>query len=138
MPFWTRLLVAGNIAAYRISRGRIGSKMAGQSVLLLNTLGNRSGKTRTIPINYYLDQGNYVIVASNWGSDHQPAWYTNLRHDPSATIQVKDRLIKVRSSLAEGENYERLWSLVTSRNPFYTRYQKQTRRKIPLVILTPQ
>lgn len=136
MAFWTKLLVAGNIAAYRLSRGRLGSTLAGQSVLLLTTQGRRSGKARTIPINYYLDQGRYVIVASNWGSDHHPAWYTNLRHDPHASLQVKDQRIQASASFAEGAEYERLWQVVTGRNPFYTRYQQKTQRKIPLVILT--
>lgn len=136
MAFWTRILMTGNITAYRLSRGRIGSTLAGQTVLLLTTLGNRSGKARTIPINYYLDQGRYVLVASNWGSDHQPGWYTNLRHDPHATLQVKDKTINASASFAEGAEYERLWRYVTSRNSRYTDYQQQTQRKIPLVILT--
>jgi deazaflavin-dependent oxidoreductase (nitroreductase family) len=136
MAFWTKLFVASNLAAYRASRGWVGSKMSGQTVLLLTTLGRRSGKVHTIPINYYLDQERYVIVASNWGSDHHPAWYTNLRHDPHATLQVKDKMIKVNASFAEGEEYERLWRYVASRNPLYPRYQQQTQRKIPVVIFT--
>ncbi len=97
MASWTRLFVSLNLAAYRLTRGWVGGKMAGQTVLLLTTLGRRSGKLHTIPINYYLDQERYVIVASNWGSDHQPAWYINLRSDPHATLQVKDKIIKPRN-----------------------------------------
>lgn len=137
MASWTRLFVAMNLAAYRITRGWVGGKMGGQTVLLLTTLGRRSGKLHTIPINYYLDQERFVIVASNWGSDHQPAWYINLRHDPHATLQVKEKIIKVSAKFAEGAEYERLWQYVTSRNSLYSGYQQQTQRKIPLVIFSP-
>ncbi len=136
MSFWARLFVRLNLAAYRVSRGWVGSNIGGQTVLLLTTLGRRSGKLHTIPINYYLDQERYVIVASNWGSDHHPAWYTNLRSDPRATLQVKDKMFKTKASFAEGEEYERLWQYVTSRNSLYTGYQQKTTRKIPLVIFT--
>lgn len=111
--------------------------MAGQSVLLLNTVGRKSGKRYTTPINYYTDKDRYVVVASNWGSDHHPSWYYNLLHQPAATIQVKGKLIEVSASLSGGEEYDRLWGYVTKSNDFYVRYQQQTRRKIPLVILTP-
>jgi F420H(2)-dependent quinone reductase len=138
MPFGTKLLMATNVFLYRISRGAIGGKMAGQSVLLLNTVGRKSGKVYTTPLNYYRDQGNLVVVASNWGQDRHPAWFINLRHLPDATIQLKDRVIKVSARQAEGDEYERLWCHVAQMNPFYTRYQQQTRRKIPLVILAPE
>lgn len=129
--------MSSNILAYRLSGGRVGSRMGGQSVLLLNTTGRRSSKPHTTPTNYYLDQGRYVIVASNWGSDHHPAWYFNLLHQPAVTIQVKEKVIKVSAIPAEGDEYDRLWCLVTHSNPFYNRYQQKTRRKIPLIILTP-
>ena len=137
MAIGTRLLMVVNIALYRVSAGRVGGKMAGQSVLLLNTVGRKSGKRVTTPINYYMDKDRYIVVASNWGSDHHPAWYYNLLHQPAATIQVLSKVIRVSASLAEGDEYERLWCYVTKQNAFYTRYQQQTRRKIPLVILTP-
>ncbi|HEX7433959.1 MAG TPA: nitroreductase/quinone reductase family protein [Anaerolineaceae bacterium] len=137
MTIGTRLLMGTHIFLYRISGGRVGSKMAGQSVLLLNTVGRKSGKRYTTPINYYTDKDRYVVVASNWGSDHHPSWYYNLLHQPAATIQVKGKLIAVSASLSGGEEYDRLWGYVTKLNDFYVRYQQQTRRKIPLVILTP-
>lgn len=138
MPFGTRLLMTANVLLYRLTKGVIGGKMAGQSVLLLDTVGRKSGKTYTTPLNYYQDQGNYVVVASNWGQDHHPAWFLNLLHQPTASIQVKNRVIQVSATQPEGEEYERLWCYVSQKNPFYSRYQEQTRRKIPLVILIPE
>ncbi len=138
LPFGTRLLKTTHVFLYELSSGWLGGKMAGQSVLLLKTVGRKSGKTYTTPLNYYPDQGNFVVVASNWGQDRHPAWFLNLLHQPAAAVRVKNQVIQVSASQAEGDEYERLWCYVSQKNAFYTRYQQQTRRKIPLVILAPE
>ncbi|MEJ2707466.1 MAG: nitroreductase family deazaflavin-dependent oxidoreductase [Anaerolineales bacterium] len=127
-----------NVLLYRLSGGRLGSRMAGQSVLLLHTTGRKSGKSYLTPLNYYRDGDHYILVASNWGKDHHPDWFYNLTAQDTAVIQVKDRSLPVRARLAEGEEYQRLWRYVTDKNDFYVRYQEKTDRKIPLVILTPE
>ena len=132
---WIKVLMAMNVFMYRLSRGALGSKMAGQSVLLLHTVGRKSGKAFTIPLNYYRDGEDYV--ASNWGKEYHPAWFYNLMQQGRTTIQVKARTIRVNASQPAGAEYERLWKVVTSQNDYYVRYQKQTSRKIPLVILAP-
>jgi F420H(2)-dependent quinone reductase len=137
MDFQIRLLMAVNTFLYRLTGGKLGSRMAGQSVLLLHTTGRKSGKSYTTPINYYRDGLNYVLVASNWGKEKNPAWYYNLLHADSTTIQVKNQTIRVKPGLAAAGDYDRLWAHVTSLNKFYTQYQQQTGRKIPIVILTP-
>ncbi len=138
MPnFRIRLLMAVNIFLYRLTGGRLGSRMAGQSILLLHTTGRKSGKTYITPLNYYSDGKTFVLVASNWGKEKNPAWYYNLLHMDSTTIQVNNQTIQVRPRLATSQDYDRLWKHVTSRNKFYTQYQQQTGRKIPLVILAP-
>jgi deazaflavin-dependent oxidoreductase (nitroreductase family) len=138
MNIWVKALMATNVLAYRLSRGLLGSRMAGQSVLLLHTVGRKSGRSYITPVNYYRDGENYVLVASNWGNDSHPGWFFNLMHQSIATIQVKDQTIHARAREATAEEYERLWKYVTSKNDYYVRYQKQTRRKIPIVILTPE
>lgn len=136
MDFLEKVLIFLNTNLYRFTRGLLGSKMAGQDVLLLETTGRKSGKHYTTPINYYRDQGNYLVVASNWGKDHHPQWYYNLLHQPETTIQVKDRKLHVRAQTVPEADYERLWKLVSGQNEFYVQYQRATRRKIPLVILS--
>ena len=59
----------------RISRGRIGSKLGTQTILLLHTTGRKSGQERVIPIAYFDYEGKYLIVASNWGKDQNADWY---------------------------------------------------------------
>jgi deazaflavin-dependent oxidoreductase (nitroreductase family) len=135
MGFGVKLLMAGNIFIYRLSRGRVGDRLASQSILLLNTTGRRSGKTFTTPLNYYRDGEDFILVASNWGNEHNPGWFYNLINQEEAVVQVKDRPITVHASVIEGEDYERLWQLVTEKNAFYKKYQSKTRRRIPLVRL---
>jgi deazaflavin-dependent oxidoreductase (nitroreductase family) len=125
-----------NVFLYRLTGGRLGSRMAGQNVLLLHSTGRKSGKSYVTPLNYYRDGENFLVVASNWGQDHHPAWFYNLMQQHTTTIQMKERVIQVHPSQANGEDYERLWSLVSGQNAYYVRYQQQTGRKIPVVILT--
>ena len=74
----------------RISRGRIGSKLGTQTILLLHTTGRKSGQERVIPIAYFDYEGKYLIVASNWGKDKNASWYLNLKKQPRAALEVKD------------------------------------------------
>jgi deazaflavin-dependent oxidoreductase (nitroreductase family) len=130
--------MAIHVLVYRLTRGVLGSRMAGQSVLLLHTIGRKSGKNRITPINYFRDGERFVVVASNWGRSNNPAWYINLQNQPAVTIQVKSEVIKVRPEDATRAEYQRLWKLVTGKNDYYVRYQKQTQRTIPIVILIPE
>ncbi len=138
MAFWVKILMALNIFLYRLTGGVLGGRMMGQNVLLLTTLGRRSGKERVTPVNYYRDGENYFLVGTNWGKPVQASWYLNLVHRPAAVIQVKRKTLAVTARPADGDEYDRLWAHVAGLNPFYPRYQAQTRRRIPIVILTPQ
>ena len=136
--FWIKPLMAVNRLALRLSGGRLGSRMAGQDVLLLETRGRKTGKDYQTPINYYRDGEDYVVVASNWGKHNHPGWYFNLKDCPAAAILLRGQRIPVIARDASGAEYQRLWKQVTGRNPFYTQYQQQTDRQIPLVVLTRQ
>ena len=133
VKFFTTL----NVFIYRVTGGILGSQMGGQSMLLLSTTGRKSGKIHVIAISFFRDGNDYILVASNWGKDHHPAWYHNLISQPLAKIQVKAHKIRVSARPAALEEYDRLWTLVNAKNPIYNRYQRNTRRKIPIVILEP-
>lgn len=121
----------------RLSRGRIGSKLGTQTVLLLHTVGRKSGQDRAIPIAYFDYEGKYLIVASNWGRDKNADWYLNLQKQPHATLEVRGKKIEVQSREAQGEEYVRLWKFATEQHPPYLNYQKMTTRHIPIVVLEP-
>ncbi len=132
-----RFLSASHAFWYRVSGGRILRKMRGADVLLLTTTGRRTGKNRTTPLIYVQDGENLGIVASNGGRDHDPAWWTNLQHNPRAQVQVKGNRKTVTAEKAGPEDTTRLWSMLTKVYPAYDDYQKKTKRTIPVVILRP-
>ncbi len=126
--------MALNALALRLSRGRIGSKLGTQTVLILHTVGRKSGQERTIPIAYFAYEDQYLIVASNWGKDKNADWYLNLKNDPHAKLELNGRMILVAAHEAQGEEYGRLWKFVTDRHPPYLNYQQMTTRHIPIMM----
>jgi len=123
-----------NAFLIKISNGKIGGKLGAQTILILHTTGRKSGQPRSIPIAYFFHEGKYLIVESNWGKDNHADWYFNLQKQPQASIEVNGRMIKVKASFAEGEEYPRLWEYVTKKHAPYLEYQKMTERKIPIVV----
>ena len=130
-----QLFGAEHVRVYRETGGAHGYHWRGTEILLLTTKGRRSGEPRTTPLIHRTDSGRWVIVASKGGAPEHPAWFTNLEADPDATIQVLADEIPVRMSVAEGEERERLWKLMTEVWPAYDEYQAKTDRPIPIVVL---
>ena len=120
---------------YRASGGRLGSSMGKASVLLLTTTGRRSGKPRTTPLYYVRDGTNFAVVASNGGSDRDPAWWLNLKANPAAMVQAGRKHCKVLASVATAEEHDRLWPVLVITYPGYADYVAGTPRAIPVVIL---
>lgn len=137
MSNWIKVFTAANAWVFQKTRGRLGSRMGQQAVLLLHTIGRQSGKPYTTPLSYYRDGNAYLVVASNWGKEEHPNWFQNLERNSRTTIQVGVSTIQVEARPAKGEEYERLWDLVTHQNDQYLKYQKGLARQIPIVILTP-
>ncbi len=138
MDFFRRLLTRLNAFLLRVTGGRLGGQLGSQSILILSTTGRRSGRPRATPLAYYRDGTSYIVVASNWGKDTHPNWLLNLQRQPRGSIQVGGQSLPVTGRRAEGDEYSRLWKLVTQRNPQYLEDQKQTSRRIPVVVLTPR
>ncbi len=126
-----------NAFLLRVSRGRIGSKLGKQTVLVLHTKGRKSGQDHVIPIAYFNYEDKYLIVASNWGKAKNADWYLNLKQDPHATLEINGQNIAVTAREAQGEEYDRLWKFAAERNPPYLEYQKMTARHIPIMIFEP-
>jgi deazaflavin-dependent oxidoreductase (nitroreductase family) len=135
--FFLRLFMNVNVFFIRLSRGRLGGRLGTQTILLLHSVGRRSGKRHTTPIAYFLLDGFYFLVASNWGKPANPAWYYNLKNQPRTAIQVGGKTIPVESSEARGAEYERLWKYAVEHHPPYLHYKEMTARSIPIVVLTP-
>ena len=127
---------------YEASDGRIGAWMGpahlGQPALLLSVTGRKSGLTRSTPLVYFEDNGNYVVVGSDGAARRDPQWWKNLKENPLATVRVGRKKFPARASLATGAERERLWKIGTGINPVWARYQSRTKRILPVVILTPE
>jgi len=132
MPRWATRL---HTWVYRRSGGRVLGRMGGQPVLLLQTTGRRSGRTRTTPVQYLADGDTFVVVASNAGATRPPAWYLNLRANPHAQIAVGGRSVDVRAQEAAGQERAELWQRLTAANRYLERAARKAERDLPLVAL---
>src|SRR5512147_554077 len=101
--FFIKLFMAINAFLIRLTNGRIGGKLGKQTILLLETIGRKSGEPRVVPIAYFFHEGKYLIVASNWGKDKHAIWYLNLKKTPRATLIVKGQRIPVEAHEARQE-----------------------------------
>ena len=123
-----------HVRVYRETAGERGYHWRGTTILLLTTTGRSSGESRTTPLIHRTDGERWGVVASKGGAPNHPAWYENLRSDPSATIEVKGEEIPVVATTASGAERSRLWSLMTEAYPAYDDYQLRTDREIPVVV----
>jgi len=129
-----KLFTDFNAFLLRISNGRIGSKLGTQTILLLETIGRKTGQPREIPIAYFFHEGKYLIVASNWGKEKNADWYLNLLKNPRAKLTVNGKTIHAEARDTQRDEYARLWKFATEQNPPYLNYQKMTSRHIPIVV----
>ena len=122
---------------YRRSGGKLGGNMRGFKVILLTTLGRKSGKTYITPLGCFDYKDGFVIVASNSGKPANPAWFYNLKNNPQVTLQVLDKVMPATAEVLSGEARAQAWQQVIATAPFYADYEKRTTREIPLILLRP-
>ncbi len=130
-----RLFIAAHVGIYRMSNGRVGSKIAGLPVALLTTTGRKTGKVRTVPVASFEDGGDVLIIASYGGSPQHPGWFHNMVAKPDVTVQVGARTYSARAEVVRGSERDRVWKMVVDRAPNFGEYQKKTTRVIPVVRL---
>lgn len=135
MNFFMKAFTGLHVLLVRLSGGRLGGSMNGFKVLILNTTGRKSGKTRANPLGYFEHQDGYLIVASNGGQNHHPAWFYNLSGNPQVTIEIMGTKSNARAQLVGSENYQQIWDWLVAQAPQYANYAKSTTRQIPLVLL---
>jgi deazaflavin-dependent oxidoreductase (nitroreductase family) len=130
-----RILGGMHKRVYRVTGGKIGGRIGKLPVLLLTTIGRKSGQPRTQPLAYTRAGDGYAVIASKGGAPQHPLWYLNLRANPLAEVTVGRETWKVRARDAEGEERERLWHALADLYPGYDRYAQKTSRRIPVVVL---
>lgn len=130
---WSRL----HSRLYRLSGGRFIPRWFGAPVLVLETIGRRSGKPRSTPVLYLRDGESLVVLAANAGAHKTPAWWLNLREAGEATVVIGRRHRRVRPRVVTGAERERLWGAFVEMYPQAAAYPEFTDRPLPLVALEP-
>lgn len=120
---------------FRLSRGRVLPRWFGAPVLVLETIGRRSGKRRATPILYLRDDETLVVLAANAGAHRVPAWWLNLRESGQATTVLGGKRTAVRPRVLGGEERRRLWQDFAEMYPQIDEYQRLTDRELPLIAL---
>ncbi len=130
-------MLAHNAALIEQFRSDGGRSMGDRPLLLLTTVGRRSGKPRTSPMMFVRDGDRHLVIASNAGAPSDPQWYRNLLADPSVTVELPGERFRARATpLTAGDDYERTWSGIKEQYPFFAEHEQKTDREIPVVILT--
>ena len=122
---------------YQRTNGKFGGKVQGLPVLLLTTIGRKTGKTRITPLGYFEEAGCYVISASYAGRDTHPAWFHNLKSHPQVALQIGDKRLTATAEPANSTLRQHLWDKLVELAPGYGAYQKRTTREIPMILLRP-
>ncbi|SEJ17515.1 nitroreductase family deazaflavin-dependent oxidoreductase [Demequina mangrovi] len=107
----------------------------GTTVLLLTTIGRKSGEARTSPLIYREWGDAYLVVASKGGADAPPAWFLNLAANPDVTVQIRAERFAARARTATAEEKPAMWGAMVEAWPDYDSYQAGTEREIPVVVL---
>jgi len=129
--------IAEQIKAFDESDGITWPDQRGAPLLLLTTLGAKSGVWRRTALIYGEDDGRHLIVASKGGHPAPPSWYLNLSANPEVHLQVRDYKFRAIARTATPEEKPKLWDTMVGIWPAFADYQKKTDRDIPVVILTP-
>jgi deazaflavin-dependent oxidoreductase (nitroreductase family) len=123
---------AGVIEQFRANSGQVPGRT--YPVILLTTIGAKSGLPRTIPLNYSIDGDRIVVIASKGAAPTNPDWYHNLVANPEAVIEIGTERFRVRATVAQGGERDRLFNAQAALMPFFAEYEQQTSRQIPVVV----
>jgi deazaflavin-dependent oxidoreductase (nitroreductase family) len=112
-----------------------GGAEEGRPLLLLTTIGRRSGEPRTTPMMFIPDGDRLLVIASNAGAPKDPDWYRNLVEHPAVTVEVTGDTYPAIAVVPHGAERDRLFAEVVARYPFFADHQAKVGRTIPVVVL---
>ncbi len=124
------------VEEFRANGGRPGGPFAGSPLLLLHTIGARSGRGRINPYQH-LGDGRVAVFASANGAPTHPDWYHNLVANPIVIVEIGTATREFRAHTATGEEREPIWSRQKQGPPGFAGFEASTDRQIPVVILDP-
>jgi deazaflavin-dependent oxidoreductase (nitroreductase family) len=140
-----RLYSQTHVWVYRKTGGRLGNKWRvgaafpwGVPVMLLTTIGRKSGQKKTTPLLYLEDGDRVVVVGSQGGMAKHPQWFLNLQKNPDVEVQIGSNVRKLRARVANAEEHAALWPRLVALYADFATYQAWTDRAIPIIILEPE
>lgn len=111
--------------------------MAGEPLLVMTSIGAKTGAPRRAIVNFHRDGGDYVIAGTASGAPTNPAWLSNIQADPHVTVEAEGRTFQAKASVADTADRDRLWKQHVAALPKFAGYPQQSGRVIPMVRLTP-
>jgi deazaflavin-dependent oxidoreductase (nitroreductase family) len=123
------------IEEFRANGGKVGGDLEGARLLLITTTGARSGLPHTVPVGYLPDGDRVLIIGSAGGSPKHPAWFHNLRANPSLTVENGTMTYEARATVLEGTERDELWARAVEADPGWADYQAKTTRVLPVVAI---
>jgi deazaflavin-dependent oxidoreductase (nitroreductase family) len=130
--------VRDQVALYEGSGGTEGTTLRGHDVIILTTLGAKSGKIRKTPLMRVEHDGSYAVVASKGGAEHHPVWYYNLLANPHVELQDGATKRDYTARELSGDERAAWWERAVAAWPDYAEYQTKTERLIPVFVLEAQ
>ncbi len=119
----------------RANGGKVPGELSAMPLIIITTIGAKSGKPRPVPLAYQNIDGRIVIIASMGGSVRNPPWYHNLVANPEVTVELNDETYQADAVVTEGADRDALFARVCEAIPTFTEYQERTQRTIPVVEL---
>lgn len=137
MPDQVHDFNAAIIDEFRANGGAVGGMFEGRTMLLLHTVGWRSGTPRTNPLVYRPDgDDGWVVFGSDRGASKDPVWVANLLAEPDVEIEVGTAVVAVRARLAEGAERDALWTAQQGDHPEFAELEvRAAPRQIPVIVL---
>ncbi len=134
MPHLTRRMTAGHGTLFRRAPNGLFARWFGASILVLETVGRRTGKPRGTPLVYLSHGDDLVVVPANGGAHRAPAWWLNLQAAGYGVAIVGNQRRNITPRIARGAEHDGLWRRLATVAPI-DHYQRRTRRRLPTVVL---
>ena len=123
------------IEEFRANEGNVGGRFEGAPLLLLHTIGAKSGVDRASPMMYLADDSRMFVFASKAGADTHPDWYHNLQKNPDVVVELGSGTFTARATSLPEEERAPVYAIQAERYPGFAEYEAKTARVIPVVEL---
>jgi len=122
-----------------IEQFRAGGEIEGmhrERLLLLTTVGSKTGRPHTAPMMFVRDGDRVLVIASNMGAPKEPDWCANLSANNQVTVEIGEEIYSAQADPLTGDDYDRSWATIKEHYPFFADHEKTAGRRIPVVALT--